>query len=101
MKLSELPVERIPLAELPSYWRIGSHFPKGNTYIRCGEAKRGGNEPYCYPEEKQCAGHICQVLRPQKVFDTALVIRDDGTVWNLWLPAFKEIALLGIGDDEV
>lgn len=96
MKLNELPIEEITMEELPSYWRIGSRFPKGNTYIRCGNVRKGGNEPYCYPEEKRCAGHICRVLRPEKTYDKALVIRDDGTVWTIWLPAFEKVKLLKI-----
>jgi hypothetical protein len=99
MRLQELPVETITFMELPSYWRIGSVAPKGNTYIRCGEVKRGGNEPNCYAQEKNCAGHICRVLKPESTYDKALVIRDDGTVWDLWLPAFKELHLLKIGGD--
>lgn len=97
MILYELPVEEITLAELPYYWRVGSMFPEGNTYIRCGEVKPGGNEPYCFPAEKQCASHICRVLRPEKTFERALVIRDDGTVWQIWLSAFQEVGLIKIG----
>lgn len=97
MILSELSVEEIALAELPSYWCVGSKYPQDNTYIRCGEVRRGGNEPYCYTEEKQCAGHICRVLCPENTFETAHVIRDDGTVWKIWLPAFKEVKRLKIG----
>ncbi len=97
MILNELPIEEITLAELPSYWRVGSRYPQGNTYIRCGEVKRGGNEPYCFPKEKQCAGRICRVLRPEKTFEQATVIRDDGTVWRIWLPAFKNVSRLEIG----
>lgn len=97
MILYELPTEEITFAELPGYWRIGSRFPRGNTYIKCGEVKRGGNEPYCYPEEKQCAGHVCRVLRPERTFGRATVIRDDGTVWQIQLSAFKDVRLLKIG----
>lgn len=96
MILSELPIEEITLAELPGYWRIGSKYPCGNTYIRCGKVKPGGNEPYCFTEEKQYAGHICRVLYPDNTFDNALVIRDDGTVWKIWLLAFQNVHLLRI-----
>lgn len=99
MILNDLPIEKITLAELPSYWRVGSRYPQGNTYIRCGEVRHGGNEPYCYTEEKQCAGHICRVLRPENTFETVLVIRDDGTVWRIWLSAFKKVSLLKIWGD--
>ena len=94
MTFQQLPVKKIPLAELPSYWRVGSKFPRGMAYIECGQVRKGGNEPYCYTEEKQCAGHICRVLTPEKVYENAVVIRDDGTVWKLWLPAFLELSRL-------
>lgn len=94
MKLSELPVEEISLAEMPFYFRRRN---TGNTYIRCGRVKVGGNEPYCYPQEKQCAGHVCRVLCPEKAFDHVTAIRDDGTVWDFWLSNFEEVHLLKIG----
>ena len=92
MILKDLPVEEIALANMPFYHKIGAQ--NGNAYIRCGQVKRGGNEPYCYTEEKQCTGHICRVLSPGKTCDKALVIRDDGTVWSIYLSVFKEVSLL-------
>lgn len=96
MKLSELLVEEISLKDMPFYFQRKN---TGNTYIKCGEVKRGGNEPYCYAQEKQCSGHVCRVLTPEKTFDEALVIRDDGTAWKIWLSNFKEICLLKILED--
>ena len=88
------PDVEVAAKEMPFYFR--SEHPTGNTYIWCGEVKRGGNEPYCFTEEKQCANHFCRVLMPENVIENALVIRDDGTVWKIWLPAFVEWNLLNI-----
>ena len=96
MKLSELPINEIRLEDMPFYFRRPN---TGSTYIMCGPVKRGGNEPYCYAQEKQCSGHVCRVLYPDKTFDKALVIRDDGTVWSVWLSTFQEVHLLKIHDD--
>lgn len=89
-----LPVEQITVAEMPFYHQTGAQ--NGCAYIRCGAVKKGGNEPYCFTEEKQCAGHICRVLSPGKVTDSCLVIRDDGTVWKIRLSNFQEIVRLDI-----
>lgn len=96
MKLNELSVKEISLENMPFYFRRKN---TGNTYIICGTVKRGGNEPYCYAQEKQCAGHVCRVLCPEKAFDHITVIRDDGTVWSIWLSNFQEVHLLKIWDD--
>lgn len=96
MKLSALPIKEITLEEMLFYFRRAN---TGNTYIKCEEVKRGGNEPCCYSEEKQCAGHVCRVLRPDNTYDEALVIRDDGTVWKIWLSNFVEVHLLKVQGD--
>lgn len=88
MTLRALPVKEISLEEMPFYFRRRNTW---NVYIKCGNVKRGGNEPYSYPEEKQCAGHVCRVLCPRKTYYEALVIRDDGTVWKINLSAFQEV----------
>lgn len=94
MKLSDLPTEKVSISDIPFYHKRGAE--NGNTYVRFGNVKRGGNEPYCYTEEKQCQGRICRVLIPDAVIDKAMVIRDDGTVWNIWLSNFQEVHLLKI-----
>jgi len=96
MKLSKLPFKEISLEDMPFYFRRSN---TGTPYIIWGPVRRGGNEPYCYAQEKQCAGHVCRVLSPEKTFDKALVIRDDGTVWSIWLSSFQEVCLLKIRDD--
>lgn len=80
--------------DMPFYHRQGAE--NGNTYVSFGKVKMGGNEPYCYTEEKQCAGRICRVLTPEKVMDKALVIRDDGTVWKIQLSNFESWKLVEI-----
>lgn len=97
VKLDNMVEESINWSAMPLYFRSSS--PKsynGCTYIKCGEVKRGGNEPYCFTEEKRCAGHICRILCPEKTMDKALVIRDDGTMWSIWLSNFKELILLEV-----
>ena len=94
MTLSTLSTKQFTAADLPPYFRgPGSRY---NTFIACGDVKRGVNEPYCYTEEKQCAGHICRVLRPEKTVDAATVIREDGTVWQIRLSNFKQVDRLEI-----
>lgn len=86
-----MPVQQIPVAELPFYFRNGLRFPSlCKSLIRLGAVKRGGNELYCYTEEKQCAGCICRVLMPDRVIDRCTVIREDGTVWGISLSHFEE-----------
>lgn len=85
---------KMRVEDMPFYHRRGAE--NGNTYVSFGKAKRGGNEPYCYTQEKQCAGHICRVLTPEKVIDKAVVIREDGTVWDIWLSNFESWELIEI-----
>jgi hypothetical protein len=99
MTLATLPIERIALADLPFYFRAGH--PMGNVYVHCGQVKRGGNEPYCYAEEKQCAGHVCRVLAPGRVIDRCCVIRDDGTVWQIHLSNFVDVTRLELQKEPV
>lgn len=82
------------ISDMPFYHRTGAE--NGNTYIRLGNVKKGGNEPYCFVEEKQCSGHICRVLSPAKTTDEALVIREDGTVWKIWLSNFESWELIKV-----
>ena len=69
----------------------GREFCKGNMF-KCGEVKKGGNEPYCYTQEKQCAGHICRKIG--KGIENVHVIRDDGTCWTINLKNFETITPL-------
>lgn len=95
MIFSALPIEDVKLADIPFYHKDAARM--GSTaLIRCGAVKRGGNEPYCYTEEKQCAGHVCRVLAPDSVISTALVIRDDGTVWKIDLRNFEEATRINV-----
>lgn len=89
---AELPHKEIKLDALPYSYRVGLRFPKQcKNLVELGEVKRGGNEPYCYTEEKKCAGHICRVLgNIDTKLDEATVVREDGTVWHITLDAFME-----------
>lgn len=75
----------------PSY-NSGSH--SKSQFILCGNVKRGGNEPYCYPQEKQCANHICRLIG-KGVYQWH-VIRDDATVWTIDLRNFEDVTPLDI-----
>lgn len=95
MKYAELPIEKITLDKMPFYHQNGAK--NGYcSYIRCGDVKRGGNEPYCNTQEKQCAGHICRIICPETVIDRCTLIRDDGTVWTCYLSAFENVCKLEI-----
>jgi hypothetical protein len=95
--LSDLPLEQMTFEDLPKYHRMSirypNEYPKGpSSYIRFGEVKRGGNEPYCYTAEKQVAGHICRILARDlsMVLSKMNVVRDDGTVWIVNIDNFKD-----------
>lgn len=98
MKLSDLPIKSIQLSDMPFYHKSGAM--NGNTYVQFKEVKIGGNEPYCYVQEKACQNHICRVLRPKTVYDKCTVIRDDGTVWTVHLSNFQEAYLLQINTED-
>lgn len=94
--LSDLPLEQMAFEDLPNYHRYAAsqslRFKKGlSPFIRFGEVKRGGNEPYCYTAEKQVAGHICRILARDlsMVLSKMNVVRDDGTVWIVNIDNFK------------
>lgn len=99
----DLPVKKMPLSQLPAVFRLTT-VPgawKWNAYIYCGDVKKGGNEPYCFPEEKQCSGHYCKVLAPKDHHYDALVIRDDSTVWKIAFWPFADVYRLEIYDDSI
>ena len=97
IKMFYTTITNIKISEMPFYHRTGAK--NGNTYIRLGNYVPGGNEPYCFAQEKQCANHICRVLAPEKTVLNALVIRDDGTVWKIYLKQFRTVELLNIQED--
>jgi len=72
--------------ELPFYHKAAAQ--NGATLILPGEVVKIGNTK-AYVEENQCSGRICRVLCPDKTFTSALVIRDDGTVWKIQLNLFE------------
>lgn len=90
------PDEGLALSKMPFYFRHRN--AAWNTYVRLGEVIRSVN-PYFGTEEKQCSGHICRVLCPNKTYDEALVIRDDGTVWKIWLSNFQNWNLIAVQID--
>ena len=85
---------KIKLCDMPFYHRNGAENRK--TYIQLGKVKKGGNEPYCFTQEKQCERHICRVLVPEKVIDKAGVILEDGTYWIIYLSNFISWSLIEI-----
>lgn len=85
---------KIKISEMPFYHRRGAENNK--TYVQLGKVKQGGNEPYCFPQEKQCEGHICRVLIPENAIDRVNVIREDGTIWDILLSNFVTWSLIEI-----
>lgn len=95
-----LPIKPLPLSNLPFYHRhdVWSTL-QCKSFVQFGAVKRGGNEPYCYAEEKQCAWHVCRALGAKSYNNEVLVVRDDGTVWKVCLDAFEEAHRLEIIND--
>ena len=91
MKLSELKKEPFKWEDMYSYFRLGNS--RYCTFIKLSSVKECSN-PYAYIEEEPCQNHICRVLSPEKTYNEALVIRDDGTVWKIRLDCFKDVVLL-------
>lgn len=97
MVYQSLPVKDMSYKDIPFYHRDLAR--RGSaSFILCGDVKRGGNEPYCFVEEHQCSGHYCRVLSPDKTYEEALVIRDDGTVWKINLSCFVDVCRINIID---
>lgn len=91
--LMTIPEEIVKVNTMPNYFRHRG-LPESiyyGVYLRLGEVKKGGNEPYCYTEEKQCAGHIVRVLAPSQFITRGMVERDDGTLWVICLEPFNEV----------
>lgn len=93
---SAMDVIEVCACEMPFYFR--SPWITNNTYVKFGAVKCSPN-PYFAPEEKQCAGHICRVLSPENTIDKALVIRDDGMVWSVYLSNFQETTQIKVIKD--
>lgn len=92
----EMSVVEMCVCEMPFYFR--SLWATYNTYVKFGAVKHSSN-PYFAPEEKQCAEHICRILCPEKTIDKALVIRDDGTVWSVYLSNFQAVTQIKVVKD--
>lgn len=87
-------VVKMEVKDLPYYHRVGAL--RGNTYIKLGELKKSGNGNNAYVEERQCEGHICRVLSPETAVNGAMVVREDGTVWKIYLSNFISWDLIEI-----
>lgn len=98
--LKDLPVKEIRLEDVPLYLRRAAE--NGATLIECGAVKRGGNEPYCYTQEKCCSGHICRVIGSfdyNKCREKVEVDRDDGTAWGILLEPFETVTRLTVAKE--
>ena len=74
------------LEEIPIFHRKSAQI--GKTLIILGNLKKSNAD---FLQEKECAGHICRVISPEKTFDEATVIREDGLVFTICLKAFESV----------
>lgn len=89
MKLEEI---KYVIPDLPSYFRLTNihEAPLCNTFVLFGNAKHNTNLGFAV-EERQCANRVCRILSPEKTIDKALVIRDDGSVWQVRISNFDSV----------
>lgn len=89
----ELPIRKIKLEELPSFFRIGLEDPEKITYIYCGDVKYGDYGKKVYMQEVALSGHFCRCLGNVSDYNRTLnVERDDGNSWcKINIEPFEEI----------
>lgn len=87
----DISIIEMKLEEIPKFHRVAA--VNRRTHILLGNVKESMAE---FSQEKQCAGHICRVIAPEKTIDEAMVVREDGLVFNVWLKAFESVALIKI-----
>lgn len=82
----EMELEDIPLAHKKS-------ISAGRTIIALGNVKESFKNS---GQEKKCEGHICRVIAPEKTFNEATVIREDGLVFTICLEAFESVKVVKV-----
>lgn len=82
----------IPRANMPSYFRLTNitNAIMNNTFAIFGKVKGRA------VEESLVSGRICKILSPNTVMNKATVIRDDGTVWTIYLDNFESWKLIKV-----
>ena len=88
---AEMTLEQIPL-----YHKRAAQ--NGKALIILGDVKKSNAD---FLQEKECAGHICRVIAPEKTFDEATVIREDGLVFTICLKAFESVKEIKIKDRRI
>ena len=86
--------------DLPNYIRFA--YPYKATHGFCYKfvkVKYSGN-PYAYTEEKQMEGHFGVALKTSLTGNKSLFVRDDGTVWSIYLDNFETVENIIIESEE-
>ena len=82
---------KMKFKELPNYIRLG--YPNKSMHGCCykfGNVKDSPN-PYAFTEEKQMQGHFGIALKISLTGGKSLFVRDDGTVWSVYLDNFVTV----------
>lgn len=87
-----MPITDVNIEDMPGYFRASGNSVYRNTYIYCGETKPSGNGMNAYVQERECSNHFCRVLSNHGYY--ALVVRDDGTCWDICLSVYKDVWLV-------
>lgn len=77
--------------DLPSYLRlVYPNKTKDGFAYKFGNVKPCSN-PYAFTEEKQMSGHYGICLKLSLIGNKSTFIRDDGTVWMIYMDAFETV----------
>lgn len=91
-------IEKVEMSmeEIPLFHKRAAQ--AGKTLIVLENMKKSNAD---FLQEKECAGHICRVISPEKTFDKATVIREDGLVFTICLKAFESVKEIKIKDRRI
>ena len=82
---------KMKFKELPNYIRFAyPNKSKGGYCYKFGIVKDCSN-PYAFTEEKQMQGHFGIALKISLVGERCIFVRDDGTVWKVYLDNFVTV----------
>ncbi len=91
---------KMKFKELPYYIRLA--YPNKSMDGCCykfGNVKDCSN-PYAFIEEKQMQGHFGIALKISLVGNSSTFVRDDGTVWIIYLDNFVTVEKIIIESEE-
>lgn len=82
---------KMKFEDLPSYVKLCyPNKAKGGEVYKFGNVKPSGN-PYAYTQEKQMVDHYGVCLRLSLIGNSSTFVRDDGTVWQVYMDVFETI----------